>query len=84
MIEHGSFKQIAKTNAEAIRGLWPKIDIRNTEGGSNPNGPESVTMTEVAGGLQHAATTLEDHAGADQDVVTLMDTDVKQVELAGN
>ncbi|PKI75277.1 hypothetical protein CRG98_004317 [Punica granatum] len=48
-IEHGMFQQIAKTNAEAIRGLQPKISVWNTEGGSNSNGPGNTALKEVAG-----------------------------------
>ncbi|KAK7283109.1 hypothetical protein RIF29_12397 [Crotalaria pallida] len=47
MINGGMFQQIAKINAEAIRGLEPKISIWNNNG--NNGGDVSDAMKEVGG-----------------------------------
>ncbi|OWM83226.1 flotillin-like protein 4 [Punica granatum] len=49
IIERGMYQQIAKTNAEAIRGLQPKISVWTTEGVSNSNGLGNSALKEVAG-----------------------------------
>ena len=47
MINGGMFQEMAKINAEAVRGLKPKISIW-TNGGDN-GGEDSMGMKEVAG-----------------------------------
>jgi flotillin len=47
MINGGMFQEIAKINAEAIRGLEPKISIWTNGGGDNGEG--AMGMKEVAG-----------------------------------
>lgn len=49
MIERGLFEKLARTNAEAVQGLQPKISVWTTEGGSGHNGPGDAAMKEVAG-----------------------------------
>ncbi|KAG5045162.1 hypothetical protein AAZX31_06G062800 [Glycine max] len=48
MINSGMFQEIAKTNADAIRGLEPKISIW-TNGGDTNDGYGSGAMKDVAG-----------------------------------
>ncbi|KAG6017913.1 hypothetical protein E4U54_001241 [Claviceps lovelessii] len=48
MIEKGTYIELAKANAEAIRGLQPKISVWNTGGGNGSNG--SNDSGEMGGG----------------------------------
>ncbi|MBA0767690.1 hypothetical protein Gotri_016551 [Gossypium trilobum] len=49
MINGGMFQEIAKINAEAVRGLQPKISIWTNGGGEAIDGNGSNAMKEVAG-----------------------------------
>lgn len=49
MINGGVYQDIAKINAEAVRGLQPKLSIWNTENGQSGDGSTSGAMNEVAG-----------------------------------
>ncbi|MBA0713205.1 hypothetical protein Golax_012248 [Gossypium laxum] len=49
MIDGGMFQEIAKINAEAVRGLQPKISIWTNGGGEAIDGNGSNAMKEVAG-----------------------------------
>ncbi|TYI65158.1 hypothetical protein E1A91_D09G137700v1 [Gossypium mustelinum] len=49
MINGGMFQEIAKINAEAVRGLQPKISIWTNGGGEAIDGNGSSAMKEVAG-----------------------------------
>ncbi|KAH1090534.1 hypothetical protein J1N35_017791 [Gossypium stocksii] len=49
MINGGMFQEIAKINAEAVRGLQPKISIWTNGGGEAMDGNGSNAMKEVAG-----------------------------------
>lgn len=48
MINGGMFQEIAKINAEAVRGLEPKISFW-TNGGEAGDGGGNAAMKEVAG-----------------------------------
>ncbi|KAM1331148.1 hypothetical protein ACFX13_044453 [Malus domestica] len=49
MINSGMFQEIAKINAEAMRGLQPKISIWTNGGGEGGDGGANGAMKEVAG-----------------------------------
>ncbi|KAE8721100.1 Flotillin-like protein 1 [Hibiscus syriacus] len=49
MINGGMFQEIAKINAEAVRGLQPRISIWTNGGGEAIDGNGSSAMKEVAG-----------------------------------
>ncbi|KAG6017789.1 hypothetical protein E4U43_008666 [Claviceps pusilla] len=53
MIEKGTYIELAKANAEAIRGLQPKISVWNTGGGNGSNGHNG--SGEMGGGGDAAA-----------------------------
>jgi flotillin len=73
MIEKGTYVQLAKANAEAIRGLQPKISIWNTgaeagagggEGGAGAGNQSSVaTMRNIYQMLPPLMTTINDQTG---------------------
>jgi flotillin len=48
MISGGMYQEIARTNADAVRGLQPKISIW-TNGGETADGAANAAMKEVAG-----------------------------------
>jgi flotillin len=49
MIDGGMYQEIAKINAEAIRGLEPKISIWSNGGDSGTGGDAMGGMKEIAG-----------------------------------
>ncbi|KAM0968930.1 hypothetical protein ACFX13_017511 [Malus domestica] len=49
MINSGMFQEIAKINAEAVRGLQPKISIWTNNGGEGGDGGANGAMKEIAG-----------------------------------
>lgn len=49
MINSGMFQEIAKINAEAVRGLQPKISIWTNGSGEGSEGGANGAMKEVAG-----------------------------------
>ncbi|KAK8107504.1 SPFH domain/Band 7 family protein [Apiospora kogelbergensis] len=51
MIEKGTYVELAKANAEAIRGLQPKISVWNT-------GPEAGSVAGEQGGQRDSASTM--------------------------
>ncbi|KAK2601888.1 hypothetical protein QQS21_004575 [Conoideocrella luteorostrata] len=65
MIEKGTYVELAKANAEAIRGLQPKISVWNT--GSNANGESggdaASAMRNVYQMLPPLMTTIHDQTG---------------------
>jgi len=67
MIERGVYTDLAKHNAEAIRGLNPKINIWNTGGGdssssSNP-ADAMATIRSIAQGLPPLLAVVQDQTG---------------------
>ncbi|KAG6064026.1 hypothetical protein E4U32_000666 [Claviceps aff. humidiphila group G2b] len=68
MIEKGTYIELAKANAEAIRGLQPKISVWNTGGGSgsgsNETGGDAVAaMRNVYQMLPPLMTTIQEQTG---------------------
>lgn len=69
MIENGTYVKLAKANAEAIRGLQPKISVWNTgaEAGTDghaPGNPSSVaTMRNIYQMLPPLMTTINEQTG---------------------
>ncbi|KAG6116421.1 hypothetical protein E4U14_000211 [Claviceps sp. LM454 group G7] len=68
MIEKGTYIELAKANAEAIRGLQPKISVWNTGGGSGSGGNETVgdaaaAMRNVYQMLPPLMTTIQEQTG---------------------
>ncbi|XP_048447843.1 flotillin-like protein 4 isoform X2 [Pyrus x bretschneideri] len=49
MINSGMFQEIAKINAEAVRGLQPKISIWTNNGGEGGDSGANGAMKEIAG-----------------------------------
>lgn len=49
MISKGMYQEIAKINADAVRGLQPKLSIWNTGSGEAGDGSANSAMKEVAG-----------------------------------
>ncbi|KAG5993123.1 hypothetical protein E4U52_002174 [Claviceps spartinae] len=68
MIEKGTYIELAKANAEAIRGLQPKISVWNTGGGSGSGGNETggdaaAAMRNVYQMLPPLMTTIQEQTG---------------------
>ncbi|KAG6028552.1 hypothetical protein E4U40_000953 [Claviceps sp. LM458 group G5] len=68
MIEKGTYIELAKANAEAIRGLQPKISVWNTGGGSGSGsnetgGDATAAMRNVYQMLPPLMTTIQEQTG---------------------
>ncbi|KAM3452322.1 hypothetical protein MY3296_004613 [Beauveria thailandica] len=66
MIENGTYIELAKANAEAIRGLEPKISVWNTgsgPGGSGGASDQAETMRNVYQMLPPLMTTINEQTG---------------------
>ncbi|ORY55124.1 flotillin domain-containing protein [Pseudomassariella vexata] len=66
MIEKGTYIELAKANAEAIRGLQPKISVWNTgaeAGGANSTVDGTATMRNVYQMLPPLMTTINEQTG---------------------
>ncbi|KAG5982312.1 hypothetical protein E4U55_002060 [Claviceps digitariae] len=69
MIEKGTYIELAKANAEAIRGLQPKISVWNTGGGSSngtgemSGGDAAAAMRNVYQMLPPLMTTIQEQTG---------------------
>lgn len=66
MIEKGTYVELARANAEAIRGLEPKISVWNTgsaAGGSNGANDSAETMRNIYQMLPPLMTTINEQTG---------------------
>ncbi|KAK3348566.1 hypothetical protein B0H65DRAFT_423780 [Neurospora tetraspora] len=65
MIEKGTYVELAKANAEAIRGLQPKISVWNTgaEAGSGGEQSSTATMRNIYQMLPPLMTTINEQTG---------------------
>ncbi|TWU71660.1 hypothetical protein ED733_003400 [Metarhizium rileyi] len=65
MIEKGTYVELAKANAEAIRGLQPKISVWNTGSGANAEagGDAAAAMRNVYQMLPPLMTTINEQTG---------------------
>lgn len=59
MLDKGVYRELAKTNADAISGLKPKITVWNTNGGDNTSQP----IQDVMKMLPPLLTTIHDQTG---------------------
>ncbi|KFA69444.1 hypothetical protein S40285_04618 [Stachybotrys chlorohalonatus IBT 40285] len=63
MLEKGTHVELARANAEAIRGLEPKISVWNTGGAGTGSGDATETMRNVYQMLPPLMTTINDQTG---------------------
>ncbi|KAH6951056.1 hypothetical protein BKA56DRAFT_626062 [Ilyonectria sp. MPI-CAGE-AT-0026] len=64
MIEKGTYVELAKANAQAIRGLEPKISVWNTSNGQGGQGRDATeTMRNVYQMLPPLMTTINEQTG---------------------
>ncbi|GAO17464.1 hypothetical protein UVI_02051970 [Ustilaginoidea virens] len=68
MIEKGTYVELARANADAIRGLQPKISVWNTGGsggsaGGEPGGDAATAMRNVYQMLPPLMTTIHEQTG---------------------
>lgn len=63
MIEKGTYVELAKANATAIKGMEPKISVWNTGSGSGQDGDATETMRNVYQMLPPLMTTINEQTG---------------------
>ncbi|KAI5807556.1 hypothetical protein DFH27DRAFT_325377 [Peziza echinospora] len=63
MIERGIYTQLAKSNAEAIRGLNPKINVWNTGSGGEGAADPMAPLRNIFQTLPPLLTTIQDQTG---------------------
>jgi flotillin len=63
MIEKGTFVELAKANADGVRGMQPKISVWNTGNQDGAQGSSTDTMRNVYQMLPPLMTTIQDQTG---------------------
>lgn len=62
MLEKGTYERLAKTNAEAVHGMQPKITVWNT-GPDAANGNFTKPISDIMRSLPPLLTTIHDQTG---------------------
>ena len=63
MIEKGTYVELAKANAEAVRGMAPKMSVWNTGAAAGSEGDAAATMRNVYQMLPPLMTTINEQTG---------------------
>jgi flotillin len=63
MIENGSYLELAKANAEGIRGLQPKISVWNTGSNGDTGGDATAAVRNIYQTLPPLMTTINEQTG---------------------
>lgn len=62
MLEKGTYEKLAQTNADAVRGMQPKITVWHT-GGDTSSGDVTKPISDIMRSLPPLLTTIHDQTG---------------------